>query len=113
MTKELERKLTMGDLKSLTKTILLKKQSLPDSASDSRPKVRYIATKDTSVLKIMGGVVYALQQKGLYGEARELRRLILSGAHGEPVDALGIIGEYVRLKVVDEKEESWEAYSGL
>jgi len=103
MTKELERKLSMDELKNLTLTILLKKPSLPDSASDSRPKVKYIATKDTSVLKIMGGAVYALQQKGLNYKANELRRLILSGAHAEPADALEIIGDYVRLQVVDAK----------
>ncbi len=103
MTKELERKLSMDELKSVTLTILMKKQPLPDSASDSRPKVRYIATKDTSVLHIMGGAVYALQQKGLYDKATELRRMILGGAHAGPADAIEIIGDYVRLKVVDGK----------
>ena len=51
----------------------------------------------------MGGAVYALQQEGLHGEASDLRRLILSGAHADPGDALKMIGDYVQLKVVDEK----------
>jgi hypothetical protein len=99
MIEALERKLTMDELKSLSRTILLKKQSLSDIGSDSRPKVRYIATKERTVLRIMGGAVYAMQQKGLYDKARELRRLIFSGAHADPTDALEIIGDYVRLMI--------------
>jgi hypothetical protein len=100
MTRELERTLTEDELRNLTQTLVLK-ESLPETATDHRPKVRYIAEKDTSVLEIMGAAVYALQQRGSQEKADELRRLILGGVCELPVDALGLIGKYVRMKIVD------------
>ena len=103
MTKELERPLTQDELRYLTQTIIVQRESVRDDPAIYRPKVRYIAKKGTSILKIMGGAAYALQQKGLDERADELRRLILSGAYGQPADALELIGNYVRLKIVDEE----------
>ena len=103
MTKELERALTKDELQNMTQTIVLKKKSPPEGISDRRPKVRYVAAKDTSVLKIMGGAAYALEQRGLHDRANDLRRLILSGTCETPAEALALIGDYVRLKIVDEE----------
>ena len=102
MTKELERTLTEDELRNLTQTLVLR-ESLPEDASDRRPKVRYIAEEDSSVLEIMGAAVYALQQRGLQEKADELRRLILGGVCEFPIDALGLIGSYVRMKIVDKE----------
>ena len=104
MTKELQRTLTEDELRNLTQTLVLTK-SPPEDASVQRPKVRFIADEDTSVLKIMGVAVYVLQEKGLQEKAEELRRLILGGAYELPTDALGLIGNYVRMKIVDKKGE--------
>ena len=103
MTEKLEKILSPDELKTLAETLVLTKQPLPEDTADSRPKVRYIATEDTSVLKIMGGVAYALQQRGLQDRAEDLQRLILSGAYETPIDALELIAQYVRLKIVDEQ----------
>ena len=103
MAKKLEEILPHDELKILAETLVLTKQALPEDSSDPRPKVRYIATDDTSVLKIMGGVAYALQQRGLHDNAEELQRLILSGAYETPMEALELIAQYVRLKIVDEQ----------
>ena len=100
MTRELERTLTEDELRNLTQTLVLK-ESPPEGATYHRPKVRYIAEQDTSVLEIMVAAVYALQQRGLQEKADELRRLILGGVCELPVDALGLIGNYVRMKIVD------------
>ncbi len=103
MTKKLERPLTRHELRHLTQTIVMQRESVRDDPAIYRPKVKYIATKGTSILKIMGGAAYALQQKGLDERADELRRLILSGAYDQPADALELMGDYVRLKIVDEE----------
>ena len=103
MTEKLKKILTYVELKTLAETLVLTKQPLPEDTSDSRPKVRYIATDDTSVLKITGGIAYALQQRGLQDKAEEFQRLILSGAYETPIEALELISQYVRLKIVDEQ----------
>lgn len=103
MREKLEKILAHDELKTLAETLVLTKQPLPEETSDPRPKVRYIATDDTSVLKIMGGVAYALQQRGLRDKAEELQRLILSGAYETPIEALDLISQYARLKIVDEQ----------
>ena len=103
MTEDLKKVLSHNELKTLAETLVLTKQSLAEETSNPRPKVRYIATENTSVLKIMGGVAYALQQGGLRDSAEELKRLILSGAHETAIDALELIAQYVRLKIVDEQ----------
>lgn len=103
MREKLEKVLAHDELKTLAETLVLTKQPLPEETSDPRPKVRYIATDDTSVLKIMGGVAYALQQRGLRDKAEELQRLILSGAYETPIEALDLISQYARLKIVDEQ----------
>jgi hypothetical protein len=103
MTENLEKILSHDELQTLAKTLVLTKKTLHEHTSDPRPKVRYIATEDTSVLKIMSGVAYALRQKGLQDNAEELQRLILSGAYETPLDALELIAQYVRLKIVDEQ----------
>ncbi len=100
MTKDLERTLTEDELRNLTQTLVLR-ENLPEGPSDRRPKVRYIAKEDTSVLEIMGAAVYALQQRDLQEKADELRRLILGGVCELPIDAFGLIGSYVRMKIVD------------
>lgn len=103
MTENLKKILSHDELKTLAETLVLTRQFPPEDAADPRPKVRYIATEDTSVLKIMGGVAYALQQRDLRDKAEELQRLILSGAYETPIDALELISQYVRLKIVDEQ----------
>ncbi len=103
MVTDIDRILSQDELKNLTQTITVKQKSLPGSTPDRRIKVRYIATKDTSILKIMGAAVYAMQQKGLHEKANELRKLILSGAYEEQADALELIGKYVRLKITNEE----------
>ena len=103
MAENLKKILSSDELKTLAETLVLTKQALPEGTADPRPKVRYIATEDTSVLKIMGGVAYALQQRGLQDNAEELQRLILSGAYETPIEALELISQYARLKIVDEQ----------
>lgn len=103
MAENLKKILSQDELKTLAETLVLTRHPPPEDTSDPRPKVRYIATKDTSVLKIMGGVAYALKQRGLQDSAEDLQRLILSGAYETPIDALELIAQYVRLKIVDEQ----------
>ena len=103
MSKELERPMTQDTLGTLTQTITVKKKPLPAGVPDPRPKVRYVTIKETSVLKILGAVVDALQQKGLHSKADELRKLVLGGSCETPFDALGLIGQYARLAIVDEE----------
>ena len=74
MSKELERPMSQDTLGTLTQTITVKKKPLADGVPDPRPKVRYVTIKETSVLKILGAVVDALQQKGLQDRADELRK---------------------------------------
>jgi len=103
MSEELERPITQDTLGTLTQTITVKKKPLPDGVPDPRPKVKYVTIKETSVLKILGAVVDALQQKGLQDKADELRKLVLGGSCETPFDALGLIGQYARLAIVDEE----------
>jgi hypothetical protein len=65
--------------------------------------VKYVTIKKTSVLKILGAVVDALQQKGLQDKADELRKLVLGGSCETNLDALELIGQYARLAIVDEE----------
>ncbi len=65
MSEELEKPISQDSLGTLTQTITVEKKPLADGVPDPRPKVRYVTIKDTSVLKILGAVVDALQQKGL------------------------------------------------
>jgi hypothetical protein len=103
MTSTLEKLLSQAELGDLTQTIRLSKAPSAEGVPDLRPKIKYIAKSDTSVLKIMSGVAFALQQRGLADKANELRKLILGGAYDEPAEALGLIGNYVRLKIVNEQ----------
>jgi hypothetical protein len=103
MAEELERPMAEDELGTMTQTITLKKRPLPDGVPDPRPKVKYVAIKKTSVLKILGAVVDALQQKGLQDKADELRKLVLGGSCETNLDALGLIGQYARLAIVDEE----------
>ena len=57
MTEDLGKILSHHELKTLAETLVLTKQPLPEETSDPMPKVRYIATEDNSVLKIMGGLL--------------------------------------------------------
>jgi hypothetical protein len=103
MAEELERPMAEDELGTMTQTITLKKRPLPDGVPDPRPKVKYVAIKKTSVLKILGAVVDALQQKGLQDKADELRKLVLGGSCETNLDALELIGQYARLAIVDEQ----------
>jgi hypothetical protein len=103
MTSTLEKILSHAEIGDLSQTIRVKGMGSAGEVQDRRPKVRYVARSDTSVLKIMGGVAFALRQRGLVEEANELRRLILGGAYDEPGDALSLIGNYVRLQIVNEQ----------
>ena len=103
MAEELERPMTGDELGSMTKTITLKKKPRPEGAPDARPKVKYVTIKETSILKILGAVVDALEQKGLQDKADELRKLILGGSYETSFDALELIGQYARLAIVDEE----------
>jgi hypothetical protein len=103
MTVELERPMTQDELGTMTQTITVEKKPLPDGVPDPRPKVRYVTIKETSVLKILGAVVDALQQKGLQDKADELRMSVLGGSCETGLDALELIGNYVRLAIVDEE----------
>ena len=103
MSKELERPMSQDTLGTLTQTITVKKKPLADGVPDPRPKVRYVTIKETSVLKILGAVVDALQQKGLQDKADELRTSVLSGSCETGLDALELIGNYARLAIVDEE----------
>ncbi|MEJ2234896.1 MAG: hypothetical protein P8X67_13320 [Syntrophobacterales bacterium] len=103
MAEELERPMAEDELGTMTQTITLKKRPLPDGVPDPRPKVKYVAIKKTSVLKILGAVVDALQQKGLQDKADELRKLVLGGSCETNLDALELIGQYARLAIVDEE----------
>lgn len=103
MREELEKTLNVDELRTLTQTLVINRQAIPEGAPDHRPKVRYIATDGASVIKIMGAAVYALQQKGLSENAEQLRKRILGGDYQTPFDALALIGDYVRLKIVDEE----------
>src|SRR5210317_866974 len=105
MAEELERPMAEDELGTMTQTITLKKPPLPDGVPDPRPKVRYVTIKETSVLKILGAVVDALQQKGLQDRADELRKLVLGGSCETNLDALELIGQYARLAIVDEEGE--------
>jgi hypothetical protein len=99
----LRRVLSQDELGNLTQTIVVSERPSDEETAEHRPKVKYVATEATSVLKIMSGVVAALQQKGLPDKAEELRRLIMGGAYEEPGDALELIGNYVRLKIVTDE----------
>lgn len=77
MTKELERTLSEDDLRLLQQTLVLKRESTVEGTPDLRPKVRYIATDGTSVVRIMGAAVFAMNHKGLSESAAELRKRIL------------------------------------
>jgi hypothetical protein len=103
MSEELERSMSQDTLGTLTQTITVKKKPLANGLPDPRPKVRYVTIKETSVLKILGAVVDALQQKGLHDKADELKKLVLGGSCDTPFDALGLIGQYARLAIVDEE----------
>jgi hypothetical protein len=103
MSKDLEKPMTQDTLGTLTQTITVKKKPLADGVPDLRPKVRYVTIKETSVLKILGAVVDALQQKGLQDKADELRKLVLGGSCETPFDVLELIGQYARLAIVDEE----------
>jgi len=103
MAEELERPMTGDELGSMTQTITLKKKPRPEGAPDPRPKVKYVTIKETSILKILGAVVDALEQKGLQDKADELRKLILGGSYETSFDALELIGQYARLAIVDEE----------
>ena len=103
MSKELERPMTQDELGTLTQTITVKKKSPTEGAPDPRPKVRYVTIKETSILKILGAVVDALQQKGLQDKADDLRKFVLGGSCETPFDALELIGQYARLAIVDEE----------
>ena len=103
MAEELERPMAEDELGTMTQTITLKKTPLPDGVPDPRPKVKYVTIKKTSVLKILGAVVDALQQKGLQDKADELRKLVLGGSCETNLDALELIGQYARLAIVDEE----------
>ena len=103
MAEELERPMTGDELGSMTQTITLKKKPRPEGVPDPRPKVKYVTIKETSILKILGAVVEALQQKGLQDKADELRKLILGGSYETSFDALELIGQYARLAIVDEQ----------
>jgi len=105
MTVELERPMTQDELGTMTQTITVEKKPLPDGVPDPRPKVRYVTIKETSILKILGAVVDALQQKGLQDKADELRKLVLGGSYETNLDALELIGQYARLAIVDEEGE--------
>ena len=103
MAEELEWPMTGDELGSMTQTITLKKKPRPEGVPDPRPKVKYVTIKETSILKILGAVVEALQQKGLQDKADELRKLILGGSYETSFDALELIGQYARLAIVDEQ----------
>jgi len=103
MAEELERPMAEDELGTMTQTITLKKRPLPDGVPDPRPKVKYVTIKETSILKILGAVVEALQQKGLQDKADELRKLVLGGSCETNLDALELIGQYARLAIVDEE----------
>jgi len=103
MSEELERPMSQDELGTLTQTITVKKKSLAEGVPDPRPKVRYVTIKETSMLKILGAVVDALQQKGLQDKADDLRKLVLGGSCETPFDALELIGQYARLAIVDEE----------
>jgi hypothetical protein len=103
MSKDLEKPMTQDTLGTLTQTITVKRKPVADGVPDPRPKVRYVTIKETSVLKILGAVVDALQQKGLQDKADELRKLVLGGSCETPFDALELIGQYARLAIVDEE----------
>jgi hypothetical protein len=103
MSEELERPMTQDELGTLTQTITVKKRVLAEGVPDPRPKVRYVTIKETSILKILGAVVDALQQKGLQDKADDLRKLVLGGSCETPFDVLELIGQYARLAIVDEE----------
>ena len=103
MSSTLDKALSQDELSNLTQTIVLKKVPPAEDTSVYKPKVKYVATQETSILKIMSAVVQVLQLKGLPEKADELRRLILGGAYDEPTQALELMGNYVQLKIVDEK----------
>ncbi|MGW8221802.1 MAG: hypothetical protein ACWGP1_06615 [Syntrophobacteria bacterium] len=103
MSKDLEKPMTQDTLGTLTQTITVKRKPVADGVPDPRPKVRYVTIKETSVLKILGAVVDALQQKGLQDKADELRKLVLGGSCETPFDVLELIGQYARLAIVDEE----------
>ena len=105
MSEELERPMAKDELGTMTQTITVKKRPLSDGVPDPRPKVKYVTIKETSVLKILGAVVDALQQKGLQDKADELRKLVLGGSYETNLDALELIGQYARLAIVDEEGE--------
>jgi hypothetical protein len=105
MAKTLEKALSPDELKHLADTVVFERESAAESVPEFRPKMRYVATKETTALRIMGGVVSVLQQKGMNDQADELKRLILSGNYDEPADALKLMGDYVRLQIVNEDGE--------
>ena len=103
MSKGLERTLSEDELRYLTQTIVVKKRPVPEGTPDHRPKVKSITTAEASVVRIMGTAVFALNQKGLTESAEKLRKRILRGDYEQPADALELIGNYGRMKIVDEE----------
>ncbi|UCF03472.1 MAG: hypothetical protein JSV14_07500 [Deltaproteobacteria bacterium] len=103
MTKGLTETLTRKELDTLTRTLVLEEPPVPGGTPDTRPKLKYMATAETTILKIMNGAAGVLEQKGMPERAADLRRIILTGAYGDtPIDAIKVIKEYVRLKIMDE-----------
>jgi len=104
MTKGLTETLTRKELGTLNRTLVLEDVPVLEGTPDIRPKLKYMATAETTVLKIMNGAAGVLEQKGMPGRAADLRRIILTGAYGDtPIDAIKAIREYVRLKIMDEE----------
>jgi len=104
MTNVLTETLTRKELNTLTRTLVLEERSVPRGTPDTRPKLKYMATAETTILKIMNGAAGVLEQMGMPERAADLRRIILTGAYGDtPIDAIKVIKEYVRLKIMDEK----------
>jgi len=104
MTKGLTETLTKKELDTLTRTLVLEEPPVPEGTPDIRPKLKYMATAETTILKIMNGAVDVLEQKGMPQRAANLRKIILTGAYGDtPIDAIKAIREYVRLKIIDEE----------
>ena len=103
MTKGLTEKLTKEELDTLTRTLVLEEPPVPEGTSVIRPKLKYMATAETTTLKIMNGAAGVLEQKGMPQRAADIRKTILTGAYGDtPIEAMKVIREYVRLKIMDE-----------
>ena len=104
MSKGLTDTLTKEELDTLTRTLVLGEPPAPDGTPDIRPKLKYMATAETTTLKIMSGAAGVLEQKGMPQRAADLRKMILTGAYGDtPIEAIKVIRKYVRLKIMDEE----------